>query len=178
MRLPLVPVGGEPGAIGLGPEGHLDRHALGELVLDRCGHEDRFGGGGVARLHDRVNAVGGVTGHVAQRAGAEIDETPPFERVIHAVDKGPHRRGADPRIPVQARRHFIRLGRPIAALRPDRAIGPGMEFHNVADGAALDELVGQTPAVAGVALVAHLRYDLRVLGVGRGQQLGLSHRPR
>ena len=63
-----------------------------------------LGGGGVAWIHDRVDSVGGVTGHITQGAGAEIDDASPAERVVGTaapivfgtIGEGPHRRRADP----------------------------------------------------------------------------------
>ena len=53
-----------------------------------------------------------------------------------------------------------------------------MELFDVADGAGLDEFVGKAPAVSGVSLVPHLGDDTSVLGIGLGQVLGFTNRPR
>ncbi len=43
-----------------------------------------------------------------------------------------------------------------------------MKLDDVADGASLHEFVGDAPAVLGMALVAHLRDHLLILGIGLG----------
>ena len=47
----------------------------------------------------------------------------------------------------------------LQALGPDRAVGPGMYFGDVADGARPDHFGGKTRAFVRVALVPHLRGD-------------------
>ena len=52
------------------------------------------------------------------------------------------------------------LGRPRHALRPDRAVGPGVHLAHLADGAGLEPLLHQAQPLFRVALIAHLRDDL------------------
>ena len=95
----------------------------GALGLDR----DR-----VAQVEGHERHVAGVAGHVAQRAGAEVPPAAPGERMI-AVAVRPLRRRAEPDVPVERRRAPASIGGPALALRPDRAIGPDVDFLDRAD---------------------------------------------
>ncbi len=64
----------------------------------------------IAKIQGHVGHVHGVTGHVAQGAGAEIPPAAPGEGMI-AVGIGPLRRGAEPEVPLQV----------LAGIRPARA---------------------------------------------------------
>jgi len=98
-----------------------------------------------------------VAGHVAERAGAEIVEAAPLEGVVGTVLVGAERRGAQPALPVQRRRHRVGTFGTGNALRPDRAVGPHVHLGHVAENAGLQQLGITAQAVVGAALVAHLR---------------------
>ena len=120
-----------------------------------------------------------VARHIAQRAAAEIVEAAPVERLIEvaAERSGSLRRPdvygrgcAAPSHRSQSsvsgtRRRRRNLGE---ALRPDRPVGPGVDFGDVADLAGPDHLRALAGAFVRVALVAHLRRDL-ILGGRLGE---------
>ena len=114
--------------------------------------------------------------HVAQPAGAEIPPAAPQRRHIGRMI-GPIRGGAQPQVPVERRRHRRRVLRPLHALRPDRVRRPRVHLAHGADRAVPDPLADQADALAGMALVAHLRGHLRLAG-GLGDLAGLVHRVR
>ena len=143
--------------------------------------------------------------HVSQRAGAEIDPAPPVEGVVnrvigqvadhrsqvqipvHALGlrvAGIHhvrRQGQDRvlvplLVPLRVQPLFPTRGSP-DALGPDRPVGPSVHLGHVSDHARLHPLVDPPRVVAGVALVAHLRHDARLLGNPR-QHARLADRVR
>src|SRR5206468_1321276 len=100
----------------------------------------------------------------AQRSRAKIPPAAPREGVIALESailltllKRPHRRSPDPAIPIQILRHRILALGPLDALRPDRAIRPGVHFLDRAQHAALHVLDADAPTFLPVPLVAHLR---------------------
>ena len=77
---------------------------------------------------------------------------------------GPHRRGTNPKIPIESRRNRIFARGPINPLRPDRTIAPNVQFERLADQAGLNDFDGATETAAGASLVAHLGGDLLLPG--------------
>ena len=107
-----------------------------------------------------------MDGHVAQRAGAEIEPAAPGD----ADDRpgGTAARGAAPSQRFQSRSggHGRRVGRALEVLLPElaRPVAPAVDLAHRADGAGLDPLARQAQAFAGVAVVAHLRDQAGLLG--------------
>jgi hypothetical protein len=108
-----------------------------------------------------------VARHIAQRAAAVIVKAPPVERLVEIISalvgvafaahsERPGRRNALPKIPVEPGDYRSRIGHFGETLRPDRPIGPGMHFRDVADYARPDHLGALPRAFVGVTLVAHL----------------------
>ena len=100
--------------------------------------------------------------------------------MIRGMERTERRRAA-PLIPVHALRGFLRFGRTVhlAALRPDRTVGPGVYFAHLADESGGDPLGDLTDAFAGMALVTHLGHDLifvRRLGEDAGFEDGVRDR--
>lgn len=60
---------------------------------------------------------------------------------------------------------------------PDRAIGPGVKFENIADGSAFDVFVGHAPALTSMALIAHLGDDVALFLVNVSELIGFINRP-
>ena len=133
----------------------------------------------IAQLQRAEGHVGGVAGHVAERAGAEVLPAAPDEGMIHRAAAtsaaagglvGPlgfvraHGRRADPPVPIQRRGDRVRAGRPIHALRPDGPVGPHIDLPHRPDEAGLNDLDRAAQAVFGAALIAHLGGDLVLLG--------------
>ncbi len=124
---------------------------------------------------------------VAQRAGAEIEPAPPYERLIDrlalelallvGVQVGPRGRRPQPYVPIQAGRNRIGAGRSNAALRPPESlgnagpIGPNVHLLDVADRAGPDPLAQPPPGFGLAALVAQLRSHLMLPG-GQGELAG------
>src|SRR4051812_4044345 len=75
----------------------------------------------------------------------------------------PRLRGAEPEVPFHGRRDVMHLRRPHDALGPDWAVGPEPPRVDVPDRTRLDPFANLPRAVAGVALIAHLRGLLRPL---------------
>ena len=149
----------------VGGELELDDRPLGIalLVVARRFGLDRDR---VAQIEGHERHVDRVAGHVAQGAGAEIPEAAPGERMI-AVAERPLWRGPSHRS--QCRFAGPASGRPgrSAALRPDRAIGPDVNFLHRADRAGPNERGRLAQAAVGRALVAHLRGRLSFRGPPR-----------
>ncbi len=83
---------------------------------------------------------------------------------------GPHRRRAEPEVPIQRGRHGRRVLRPRAPLRPIHVkqstrwpVGPDVRLVDVADDAGPDVLAEPARLFGGLALVAHLRGHLRLV---------------
>src|SRR5256884_1032937 len=113
-------------------------------------------------LHDAL-----PTSHVAECARAETPPAAPFERMIRRMIR-PHRRRADPQVPVNVFGDGRRVGGAFDALRPDWAVRPGVHFAYRADHVGLNPFDGGAERIAGVAAVAHLRGDL-VFARGAGE---------
>ena len=128
----------------------------------------------VAEVQAHVGHVERVAGHVAQRAGAERPPAAPLERVIGRVI-GPHFRRADELWPVHGLGHFGRVGGPVGPLRPDRAVGPDVNFLDLAQRAGLQNRGRFAEVVVGGALVAHLRGEV-LLGGQLPQHAGFVQR--
>lgn len=95
--------------------------------------------------------------HVSNGAGAEVPATAPFEGdVIRVV--GAFRCGAEPEVPVECFWDGWRPSWAFCSLWPPAvgAIGPDMEFFDLADGAGADDFDGAARAFHGMALLAHL----------------------
>ena len=92
----------------------------------------------IAQVEAHVRHVERVAGHVAQGAGAKLPPAAPLERMIGRMIR-PHFRRADELGPVHVRRHCGRVGRPVDALRPDRAVRPDVNFLDRAQRAALED---------------------------------------
>ena len=143
--------------------------------------------GDAAELKAAEREVHRVAGHVAERAGAEVEEAAPRERVVDVlaevpriVDVGVLRilveertvggRG-EPRIPVETLADGIALRvvlDPLCnalALRPHGTVRPNVDFPDVAEDAALEDLGAAAHRVERRALVAHL-HDYAVLAGG------------
>ena len=84
--------------------------------------------------------------------------------MIDALLVRPLRGGAEPRFPVQLRRHRVLARRPIQTLGPDGAVGPNMTFERIADDPGVDDLNPAPQPVEGAALVAHLRSQVLLFG--------------
>ena len=145
-----------------------------------------------------------VGSHVADRADAPVHPAAPVERMVDGVVLHQRRR-AEKQVPRElvghrVRRSVHRCREPLHhaaeipahlvrgrlrrrgtrdALRPvrERTVGPDVDFAHVANRARSDVLVHQARVVGRVALIAHLRHDLRVDRLLR-QRATLLHRPR
>src|SRR6185369_17681511 len=114
-----------------------------------------------------------VARHIAQRAAAEVEEAAPVERIVETAASAaagtsgsrsrrvrPRLRDPQPQVPIECRWRS-RFRRSLGdSLRPDRTIGPGVDFGYIADLAGPDDLRRDPRAVIRVALVAHLRGNL------------------
>ena len=95
--------------------------------------------------------------HVSDGPGAEVPATAPFEgdviRVVWAF-----RCGAEPEVPVECFWDGWRPSWAFFSLWPPAvgAIGPDVEFFDLADGAGTDDFYSAAGAFHGVALLAHL----------------------
>ena len=132
-----------PGRIGLGVDlAALRRHLHGQPKL-KC-HE-----GQVRR----------VTGHVAQRAGAEV---PPAAPIMGMVDRVVRTLGgrAQEQVPVHVLGNGLvfRSRDDVRRLLPvlERTIGPDVDLAHLADGTRTHQLCTAAEARVGRALVAHL----------------------
>jgi hypothetical protein len=141
-------------------EGPADRGGLGERRFD------------AQRLREAERPVGGVefvTRHVADGAGAEIVIAAPVERQVSGIELA-HGRDTEPEIPVERRRydgHELGVIGGVDALWPDGAVGPAVHLTHLAEHAGVVPLLEQARALAGVALVAHLRRELFLAGDAR-----------
>ena len=119
-----------------------------------------------------------VATHVAEGASAEIPPAAPAERGVGRIIRTLVNR-PEPQIPVERRRDGRRLRRTGDALLPQfaGAIGPDMDFADVADDAGLNPFVGQPRAFGGVPLIAHRRHHTCGLG-GFGQFAAFEQRVR
>ena len=106
-----------------------------------------------------------MAAHIAEGTGAEIPPGAPLAGVIRGVERT-KRRGAAPLIPVHALGGILHIGRSVhlEALRPDGAVGPGVNFAHLADEASGDPFGDLTDTFAGVALIAHLGDDFIFMG--------------
>ena len=133
-------------------------------------------------VQHRVRHVVVVAAEVAHRAVAEIPPAvPPGAGEVRRVER-PRRRGAEPQIPVDVRRNRHLLLEPVddldavvepvrlvellggrGVLESPRTIGPHVDLAHRADDAGHEDFPDRAPGLRGVALVAHLRRQLRVL---------------
>ena len=164
-----------PASRKIEPDHGRDRehHVAGPFLLDALD---------ARRLSQPQRHVGrpqNVARHIAQRPAAEIVKSAPVEGIVELVlllgvfrsagSVRTRRSPAQPEIPIERRRNRL-FGRHFRqTLRPDRTIGPGVHFGDVADLARPDHFGALPAAFIGVALVAHLRRDV-VLG-GRFREL-------
>ncbi len=82
-------------------------------------------------------------------------------RVISALFERSPRRGSEPEIPVQTRRHRVLARRPVVARREAAvAIAPHVDLANLAEQSGLDDLDRAAERLAAAALGAVLRGDL------------------
>ena len=112
------------------------------------------------------NRIEDVAAEVAHRPAAKVLPVAPLERVIEIRLVGAHRRGADPQVPVQRRRHFS--ARRLGALREARIFVarirlPRMHRLDFSDHAVVDQLHAGAVRLVAVDLVPHLRDHLRDL---------------
>ena len=117
-----------------------------------------------------------VAGHVAQRTRAEI---PPAAEIPRGIDRvvGTHRRRPDEGVPVERFGHALVVFGTHQPLRPDRAVGEGLNLAHLADFAVPYPFADLAHAFGRSALVAHLRGYL-VLGGQFGQQTRFVDRVR
>ena len=123
-----------------------------------------------------------VAAEIAHRAVAEIPPAVPARAGKIRLVERPRRRGAEPQIEVLGRRDRHLLLEPVddldavveavrlvellgrrRVLQPPRAIGPDVHFAHRTDHAGLEDLLDRAPCRRRVALVAHLRRQLRIL---------------
>ncbi len=112
-----------------------------------------------------------MTGHVAERPGAEIPPAAPVVRVIDRVVRPLGRRPQE-KVPVNVRRNRHRLLRTrddVRRLLPvvERAIGPDVNFLHLAERPGSHQLDRAAEAGIGRALVAHLGANLFLRAVSR-----------
>ena len=126
---------------------------------------------GRAKFQGRDHRIQRVRPAVAHHPAAKIPEAAPRLRMVGPMVR-PHGRRADPQVPVQRcgnGRRFLGPVRPRAApagMAPG-IIGkaaPGIDFADLADQARGDPLADQPVAFHAVALDAHLRGHLVLLG--------------
>ena len=117
-----------------------------------------------------------VAGHVAQRTRTEI---PPAAEIPRGIDRvvGTHRRRPDEGVPVERLGHALVVFGTHQPLRPDRAVGEGLDLAHLADFAVPYPFADLAHAFGRSALVAHLRGYL-VLGGQFGQQTRFVDRVR
>src|SRR5947208_6106759 len=160
------------GSIALRGEGVGDARARGRALGEQLG---RFGldPRRVAQVERPERRIHRVAGDVAQGTGAEVPPTAPLERRVRGVI-GAGRGGAEPQVPIDPGGRVVLFERPLDRLRPDRPVGPELDLAHRPDGAGFDPLADLPRALAGVALVPHLRRDLGL--AGRFDQL--AHLPQ
>ena len=123
-----------------------------------------------AELQGHVGRAQNVAGHIAECAASEIVKTAPVagqiefsaERrfvIVAAAGVGPLFGDAEPEIPIESRGNRLRRRNHGDALRPDGAIGPGVDFGDVADLAGPNHFGRLARAFVRIALVAHLGGD-------------------
>ena len=93
------------------------------LVVDDARSVDDLDRLGVEQLECHAGDVDGVAGHVAERAGAEVEPAAPVERLVVRV-VGTVVGGPEELVPANVIGDAGRILGPADALRPDRAIGP------------------------------------------------------
>src|SRR5262245_3428194 len=106
-----------------------------------------------------------MAGHVAQRAGAEIEPSAPLERLILGM-VGPIVCRAKELVPADVVRYAGRLLEPAQALRPDRPVGPDVNFLDRSESPRANELDTRAEPILGGPLVAHLGAELFLGGQG------------
>src|ERR1039457_1050903 len=150
------PVGVAGGKLVMGDgsqRGGLGADFLGALPVGGAGFDaDR-----VAYLHGLEDGGKLMAADVPEYASAEIPPAAPGKRVIAGVI-GPHRRGANPQVPLEVRRAgWGLLGPGNTALGDVRvAVGPCMHLLEGADSAGPDQLGNAAGLFAGLPEIAHL----------------------
>src|SRR5262249_2308613 len=102
-----------------------------------------------------VHGVEDVAGHVAERAGAEVEPLAPLARVVVAFEERPLGRPAQPDVPVEVRRDRVGAVRP-GGPGPPLLAAPAVDLLYLADRPLLDRGDDTPVDLAGVALDAHL----------------------
>ncbi len=121
-------------------------------------------------MQSQIRRAQNVAGHIAQRAAAEIVEAAPVERLIKVAVLGgisfaarcvrPFFGDAQPDVPLECARSRVRRRNMRETLWPDRTVGPGVHFGDVADLAGPDHFGALPRTFVRIALIAHLRGDL------------------
>ncbi len=144
------------------------------------------------QVQHRERHVVVVAAEVAHRAIAEVPPAvPPGAGEVRRMER-PRRRGAEPQVPVDVRRNRHLFLEPIddldavvepvrlvellggrRVLQSPRAIGPHVDLAHRTDDAGHEDLPDRAPGLRGVALVAHLRRQLRVLRGRLADEAGL-----
>src|SRR5690242_15187708 len=79
-----------------------------------------------------------VAGHVAQGAGAEILPATPVEGMIDVLFERPGGSRSEPDVPFHRFRYGVAAIGTVHSLRPDRTIGPDMNFLNISNDPGLN----------------------------------------
>src|SRR5205823_14298996 len=100
----------------------------------------RFEAGRRAEPEREESEVHAVTGHVAERAGAEVPKSTPFEGDVRRVVRPPGR-DAEPQVPIERWRHRRSFLWALNSLRPPVVgpVGPDVNLAHLAEHAALDQ---------------------------------------
>src|SRR5262249_27711760 len=112
--------------------------------------------GGVTEIQSAEGQVDRVARHISERAGAEILEAAPVERIVDSILIWPALGGAEPDVPAQGVRDEVGAFRAVHSLWPHGAVCPYVHFVHLADEAVLDAFDSATQAIGCAALIAHL----------------------
>src|SRR5439155_5969182 len=98
-----------------------------------------FDGARRGQFQHAEDGVETILSHVPERAGAEVIPTAPNEGKVNVV-KRTHGRRAQPQVPVQSGRNWVRLVGPIDSLWPEGPAGPVLHPAHGSNGARPDPL--------------------------------------
>lgn len=136
---------------------------------------DAFDAGGRGEAERQVGGSEDMTGHVADGSTAEVIEAAPVEGLIEiaaelvGVAIAAARVGAgfgrsEPEVPIEGGGDGRGWRNGSEPLRPERAVGPGVDFSHVADLTGPNHFGGLAGALIRVALIAHLGGDFVLVG--------------